>query len=504
MAEPRGAWAGALPHLCTPTVVRIVTAMTHPALGAPSAAHPEPSPPADPRRWVALALLCLAQFMLILDVTVVNVALPDISAGLHLDRTTLTWVVTSYTMCFAGLMLFGGRLADALGARRTFSAGLLVFTAASLAAGLAGNAGTLLGARMAQGAGAALLSPAALSLVTTTFHGPERNRALGVWAGIGGAGSAAGVLLGGALTSGPGWSWIFFVNVPVGVAVLVAVPGVVPARAPRQARLDVPGAVLATTGTGALVHGLVTAGDAGWGSARTLLSLGLAAVLYAAFAAVERASGAPLMDVAMLARRPVVAGAFLMLVATGVLISTFFLGSVYLQQVRGYSAIGTGLVFLPAALATGIGAHLAGRLVGVVGPRWVAAAGMAVAACGAAPLAGLGAGTRVWPLVAPATGVAALGVGAVFVTAIGTALALVGPGESGLASGVVNTFHEVGGSVGVAVVSTVAASGIERGASGGFGEAFFVLAVVAAAAALAATLLVPPGRVTLPEGPLAH
>ncbi|MEE4545346.1 DHA2 family efflux MFS transporter permease subunit [Streptomyces sp. V4-01] len=479
--------------------------MTESVLGPDRAPHhhqPEHAP--DRRRWAALALLCLAQFMLILDVTVVNVALPDIAADLRLDRTSLTWVVTSYTLCFGGLMLLGGRLADVLGARRTFLAGLCVFTAASLTAGLAGNAATLLAARTAQGVGAALLSPAALSLVTTAFQGRERDRALGVWAGIGGAGSAAGVLLGGALTSGPGWNWIFYVNVPVGLAVLALTPSFVPARAPRPDRVDVPGALLVTGGVGALIYGLVKAGDSDWSSAAVLLPLALAAVLAGAFAVVERASRRPLMDVRMLTRRPVVAGALLMLVATTLLIAGFFLGSVYLQQVRGYSALRTGAAFLPVAVATALGAHLAARLLAAVGARAVAAGDMAVAAAGLALPARLGGTTGVWTVLVPGLAFAAMGVGAVFVTAITTALALVRPEESGLASGVVNTFHEVGGSIGVAVVSTVAASGITRGLPVGFAHAFAVCAAAAAVTALAAPAVVPAGRPRLAGGMRAH
>ncbi|MEV6011058.1 MFS transporter [Streptomyces sp. NPDC051976] len=474
-----------------------------PALDAHHA-PPHDRPVAHRRRWTVLGLLCLAQFMLVLDVTVVNVALPDIAVDLGLGRATLTWVVTSYTLCFGGLMLLGGRLADVLGARRTLLAGLALFTAASLAAGLAGAAPTLLGARVAQGVGAALLSPSALSLVTTTFDGEERAKAFGVWAGIGGAGSAVGVLLGGALTSGPGWNWIFYVNVPVGAALLAVLPALVPARAPRPARVDLPGALLVTGGTAALIYGLVEAGDAGWGSMPTLLALTGAAVLYAAFAVVERTSRAPLMDLTMLTRRPVVAGAFLMLVATALLISAFFLASVYLQHVRGYSALRTGVAFLPVAVATAFGARFAGHLVGVLGARTTAVAGMAVAAAGIAPLTRLSAGTGVYTVVVPGLAVAALGVGAVFVTAVTTALAMVGHDEAGLASGVVNTFHEVGGSVGVAVASTVAATGIEHATPGGFARAFTVAAVAAALAALGAAALVPPGKPRMTGGGHFH
>ncbi|MGW6458269.1 MFS transporter [Streptomyces sp. NPDC055078] len=477
--------------------------MTHPTTHdphTPDGTHP----PADPRRWAALTLICVAQFMLVLDVTVVNVALPDMATDLDLGRATLTWVVTAYTLCFGGLMLLGGRLADALGARRTLLAGLLVFTAASLVTGLAQSAPALIGGRIAQGVGAALLSPAALAIVTTTFHGTERTKALGVWAAIGGTGSAVGVLLGGALTSGPGWQWIFYVNVPIGIVLLLAVPALVPARAPRPARLDAPGALLATAATGSLIYGLVRAGDSGWTDAVTLLTLIGSIALYAAFAAVERASRAPLMDLRMFTRRPVIAGSFLMLIATALLISFFFVGSVYLQHARGFSPLRTGLAFLPVAIGVGLGAHLGSRLVGRIGSRACAVGGMAVAAAGSVPLALLSETSRVYGTLVPGLVVASFGIGAVFVTATTTALAMVDHHEAGLASGVVNTFHEVGASVGVAVVSTVAAAGITRGALSGFTDAYTLLAVTAAVAAALSIALVPRGKPQLTGGPHVH
>ncbi|GLW47504.1 MFS transporter [Streptomyces sp. NBRC 14336] len=477
--------------------------MTHSTAGTPHAPL-RTAPPPDPRRWAALALVCLAQFMLILDVTVVNVALPDMAADLDLGREALTWAVTAYTLCFGGLMLLGGRLADALGARRTLLAGLAVFTAASLVAGLADSAPQLLGGRIAQGVGAALLSPSALSIVTTTFHGAERNKALGVWAAIGGSGAAAGVLVGGALTDGPGWQWVFYVNVPVGLLVMAALPAFVTARALQPARLDVPGALLVTGGTGALIYGLVEAGEAGWADSATLLPLAGAVVAYVLFAIAERAGQAPLMDLRMFTRRPVLAGAFLMLTATALLIAFFFLGSVYLQHLRGFSALKTGLFFLPVALATGIGAHLGSRLVGHIGSRTTAVAGMLIAAAGTAPLTRLSDTGNVYAVLLPGFAVASLGIGAVFVTATTTALAMVEHHEAGLASGVVNTFHEVGGSIGVAVVSTVAASGIERGTVGGFTDAFTVCAVAAAASAAVALGLVPRGKPQVTGGPHVH
>ncbi|MCX4671547.1 DHA2 family efflux MFS transporter permease subunit [Streptomyces sp. NBC_01381] len=478
--------------------------MTHPHPPPAAAHHTAPLPPMGRRPWTALTLLCLAQFMLVLDVTVVNVALPSMAADLDLGRTALTWVVTTYTLCFGGLMLLGGRLADVLGARRTLLTGLALFTVASLVTGLASDATTLLAGRTAQGIGAALLSPAALAIVTTSFHGSDRHRALGVWAAIGGAGAAFGVLLGGVLTDGPGWEWIFYVNVPIGAALLLALPAVVPARAPRPARLDVPGALLVTAGTGALIYGLVAAGDTGWSHPRTLIPVAVAAALYGVFVAVERVQRTPLIDLAVLRRRPVVVGSYLMLVATALLISLFFLGSVFLQEVRGHSALRTGVLFLPVAVATAVGAHLGGQFVGRVGARATAAVGLALAAAGTGLLTGVGPDGSTWAVVAPGMSVAALGLGSVFVAATTTALGFIDPEEAGVASGVVNTFHEVGGSVGVAVVSTVAASGIEGGTSGGFANAFLVCAIVAAVSTATTFVFVPRGKPQMTGGPHAH
>ncbi|MQY06869.1 MFS transporter [Actinomadura macrotermitis] len=457
---------------------------------------------ADPRRWAALALVCVAQFMLVLDVTVVNVALPELGAELRLGRTGLTWAVTVYTLFFGGLMLLGGRLADAFGARRMLTAGLVVFTGASLAAGLAQGEVSLLAARAVQGVGAAMLSPAALSTVTASFHGGERNKALAVWAGLGGIGFAAGVLIGGLLTAGPGWRWVFFVNVPVGLAVLAALPAFVRAGEPsRERRLDVLGALAVTAATASFIYGMTHAGDEGWGAGETVLPLVGALALYAVFGWVERTVRFPLMHVGMLTRRPVAAGAFLMLVASGLLISLFFLGSLYLQHARGAGALRTGLLFLPAALATGAGAHVAGRLVGTAGTRPVAVGGLVLVAAGAALLTGLPADG----VLLPGLVVAAAGVGPVFVAATTSALGHAGHGEAGLAAGMINTCHELGAASGVAVASTVAAAGLAEAPSvGGFTDAFAVFAAVAAVAAVLAAGLVPAGKPELPGGPHVH
>lgn len=451
----------------------------------------------NPRRWSALVLLCLAQFMLILDVTVVNVALPSIGDDLMISRSQLTWVVTAYVLAFGGLMLLGGRLADVVGRRRILLAGLALFTVSSLICGLAGDGLLLVAGRASQGVGAALLSPAALSIITTSFHGNERNRALGVWAVIGGSGAAVGVLIGGLLTAGPGWEWIFFVNVPVGLAVLLTVPAVVPADPPRQAgRLDVPGALLGTAAAVLLVYGLVEAGDSGWTAPQTLVPIAAAAVLGGAFVAVERAVRNPLIRVELLRQRSVVAGTFVMLVASGLMLSLFFLSSVYLQGVRGFDAVATGLTFLPAAVAITVGAHLASRLIGRVGARAVAAAALAVTALGIGLLSRLDAQSDVITEFLPGYVLAALGLGPAFVVATTTALSRVPHDQAGLASGIVSTSHEIGGAIGVAVMSAVAAGSIVTGMhdAGGFADAFTVGAVTAGVAALAALRLVPPGR----------
>jgi Major Facilitator Superfamily len=369
-----------------------------------------------PSRWVALALLASAQLMLVLDVTVVNVALPDIGVALHLQRGELPWVMTIYTVFFGGLMLLGGRLADLFGARRMTLGGLALFTAASLLCGLSGNAATLLAGRSMQGLGAALMSPAALAAVMTLFTGASRGKALGVWSALAGVGSALGVVLGGVLTSEAGWRWVFTINVPIGVALLIAIPLVVPARPPSEAAersLDVPGAALVTAGTAAAIYGLINVGSHGWAAASTLVPILLAVAIWTVFARPGRRVRRPLLAVGLLRRRAVLAGSFLMLAATGLLVGGLFLGSFALQQAHGYSALHMGLVFLPAAVAIIAGAQAGTRVLTRVNARIVAVTGLALAAAGYAVAAG-------WTqpaLIVTGLGVAALGIGATFVTA---------------------------------------------------------------------------------------
>src|SRR5215216_3058484 len=456
----------------------------------------KPHESADPRRWKALAVLSLAQLMLILDLTVVNVALPNLGADLDLSRTAFTWAVSAYTLFFGGLMLLGGRFADVFGSRPVMLTGLVIFTLASLASGLAQNETLLIGGRIGQGIGAALLSPAALSTITSIFHGEERNKALSVWASLGGVGFTAGVLIGGILTSGPGWRWVFFINVPVGIVLLAAIRAVVPLRRPdRAGRIDVLGAVTVTGATGSFIYGMINAGDEGWADLKTLLPIAAAIVLYAVFVVVERTVRNPLMHPSLLSRRPIAAGAFLMLVANGVLIAGLFLGSQYLQHFRGLSALETGLFFLPPALATMIGAIAAGRLVGRIGTRPVAVVGLILVAIGNALLIGLSAAGNVYVEALSGVVVFALGGGPLFVCATTSALGRAGQHEAGVVSGVVYTFHELGAAIFVALASTVAAAGLTRTPSiDGFTDAFIVFTIAAAVAAVLSLRLVPSGK----------
>ena len=457
-----------------------------PAVAAPQ--RPAAAAPA-PRRGLALGLLCLAQFMLVLDVTVLNVALPQISQAIGLDGRGAAWAIATYAVAFGGFLLLGGRLADVFGSRRMILIGLAVFTAASLAAGFADSPAALLAARATQGLGAALLSPAALSTVVQLFGGPLRNRALAVWAAVGASGAAVGVLLGGLLVGGPGWRWIFYINVPIGVFVALTLPLVVPAlRSGVRGRVDVAGAVLATLGMAALVAAIGADIEPGlaWGAAA------LAVVALVAFAAVERRTAEPLVALAVFTRRSLLAGVFLMLVATGLLMGGFFLLSFLLQAGLGWTATSTGVAFLPIALGAVIGAHLAGGLIGRLGAPVVTPLALLLAAGGfwvaAANPSSVG-------ILIAAVSVVTVGAGATLVCATTTALATAGDAESGVLSAVVSTFHELGAAVGAAVFSGIAAASlVVAGPSDGYTRAFAVAAVVAVVGAAVGHLLVPAGQ----------
>ena len=438
-------------------------------------------------RWRMLAFLGIAQLMLIVDVTVVALALPQMGADLDLSRGTLTWVVSIYALVFGGLMLLGGKAADVFGSRRIVLIGLAVFTIASLLTGFATDPTTLLAGRALQGLGAAAMSPAALSVIARIFQGAELAKALGVWSALGGAGAAIGVLLGGLLTSGPGWSWVFWVNVPIGAVLLVALARTVPALPGAGGRLDLLGAALVTLSTAAVIYGLAAAGDAGWFSFATLLPILAGALGYTLFAWRQRTARAPLIDLGMLTRRPVVAGLGLIFVATALMIAVFFLGSFIFQRVHGFTALETGLVFIPVALGSIAGAQLGGRAIGRFGVRAVAVAGLAIAALGMATAAGIASMT----VLVIAMSIASLGTGMAFVASAASTFSAVAPHEAGVGSGVLSTFHEFGAATGVSAVSSVVAAALTGGSLTAYNSGFWFASAVAAVAAVLAVAVLP-------------
>jgi EmrB/QacA subfamily drug resistance transporter len=448
------------------------------------------------RPWSVMVLLSVAQFMVILDATVVNVALPSIARSLGLAAGGLQWVVTAYVLASGGLVLLGGRAADVAGRRRIFLAGLTVFTAASLASGLAPTAGALIAARAGQGLGAALLSPAALSIITTSYAGAQRATALGVWGALGGAGAAVGVLAGGVLTTWLGWRSVFLVNVPVGVVAGVTSLHLVPRHEPRRGfgrKLDLAGAALAVAGLVTLCYALASAPAHGWGSARTLLLLGLAVVLLAAFAVVERSVPRPLVPAQLWRTRSLVAGVLVMLGATGILVGTFFLNSLYLQEVQHASALRVGLEFLPLALVIGASAHLGSRLLPRAGARVLIVAGLLVMGAGALLLTGVSARSGYLTGFLPGLLVVGTGTGLVLPATAIAAMNDIAEDRAGVASGLMTTAHEIGAALGVAVFSAVAVA-TSGGIAAGYRNGFTVAAAVAGGLAVAAAVLVPAVR----------
>jgi EmrB/QacA subfamily drug resistance transporter len=413
------------------------------------------------RRWIALGLLCMAQFVVVLDAAIVNVALPSIGEDLAFSQENLSWVVNAYVLTFGGFLLLGGRLADLLGRRRVFMFGLVLFALASLAGGFATSEGWLIGARAVQGLGAAILSPAALSIVTTTFRdGAERNKALGAWGAVAGSGGAAGVLLGGVLTEYLGWEWVLWVNVPIGiVAALIAPSLVAESRSESLTRaFDFGGAFTVTAGLSVLVYALVDATDVGWGSTQTIVLLAVAVALIAAFVAIERRSDAPLVPFGIFRLRTLT-GANVVGVLTGAsLFSMFFFISLYMQQVLGYSAIKAGLSYLPLALTIILAAAVASQLVTRVGFKPVLATGMLFIAAGLVWFSQVSVGGGFASDILGPSLLAAAGLGLAFVPQTIAAVSGVAAREAGLASGLINTSQQVGGALGLAVLATVANS----------------------------------------------
>lgn len=454
-------------------------------------------------RWL-LPVLLVAQLMVILDITAVNIALPHIAADLRLSGSTISWTITSYSLIFGSLLLLGGRAADLLGRRRIFVTGLSVFTASSFASALAGSAASLFAARAGQGLGAAMLSPAALSIITSTFNGAQRAKALAAWGAVGGAGAAVGVLVGGILTELSDWRTIFYVNLPVAAALLVASLRLVPAdtRKPRLRGLDLPGAALATTSLAAIVYGITQADSAGWTSFQThLCGLGGLAGL-AAFAVYELHVDAPLLRVDRIADRAVGGGLVLMLAAAGSIFGLFLLCSLYLQNVLGLGPLATGLAFVPLAVAAGIGAHGAGHVIARHGVRGPLAGAFAVAAVGMTLLSRVGESGSYLRDVLPGMLVAGVGLGVAVVSVSMAILAGARQEEAGMISGLNSTGHEIGGTLGIAIFSTIAASGggiLGPQAASGIGNAFLVAALVATLAGLVAVAVLPRAQHFLPR-----
>jgi EmrB/QacA subfamily drug resistance transporter len=461
----------------------------------------------DPRRWIVLALVVAAQFMVVLDVAIVNVALPSIKNDLHFSQESLQWVITSYSILFGGVLLLGGRLADLLGRRRLFMAGLLLFTVSSLLDGLAWSEGSLIAFRSAQGLGAALLSPAALSILTTTFReGRERNLALGIWGAASGSGGAAGVLLGGALTSSLSWSWIFYINVPVGLIVLALTPWLLrESRAGLASRhLDLPGAISITSGLMLLVYAMTRAAQHGWGTGETIALFAASAALLVAFVLIELRSKAPLLPMRMFRLRTLTGSNVAGLLLGAAVFSQFFVLTLYMQQVLHYSALKTGVAYVALTLAiiifSGVSQALALRL----GVRRVLPLGMALTAVGLVLYAQLPAhGHYFWDIF-PAFLISGIGLALAFVPMTIGALTGVEQKDAGVASGLINTGQQVGGAIGVAAATTIATTytahyvSSHAGATAfsgaalthGFSIAFYALAAVAAIGAVLSAAII--------------
>jgi EmrB/QacA subfamily drug resistance transporter len=414
--------------------------------------------PQDERKWLALILLCAVQFMVVLDVSIVNVALPTIQKALNFTDANLQWVVSAYTLTFGGFLMLGSRVADLLGRKRLFMAGLVLFSAASLACGLSNTDSQLIGFRAIQGLGAAIIAPASLSLLTTTFaEGEERNKALGIWGAIAGAGGAVGVLLGGILTDKVGWEWIFFLNVPIGLAVIAGGLRVLHESKVEMddASLDIAGAITVTAGLTALVYGLVSTDTHSWTSSLVLGSLALSAVLLGIFVAIELRAKAPVLPFSIFRNRSLTGANIVGLLLGASIFSMFFLLSLYMQQVLGYSALKAGLAYLLVAGVIILAAGASQALVTRIGVRTVLIAGMALTIAGLLWFSQVSVGGSYQVNLVPGFILAGLGLGFSFVPVQIASLVGVSHDEAGIASGLINTSQQVGGALGVAILSTI-------------------------------------------------
>jgi EmrB/QacA subfamily drug resistance transporter len=457
-----------------------------------------------------LLVLCVAQLMVILDITAVNVAMPQMAKGLGIAGGDVGWTITSYSLVFGSLLLLGGRFADVLGRRRMFLAGLGVFVLASVVAAASGSAAMLFAARAAQGLGAAILSTAALSILMSTFReGTPRAHALAAWGAVGGAGAAVGVLVGGVLTELVGWQAIFLINLPIGLALAIASRKLIPAdeSEPRWRGLDLRGAALATGSLGALVFALSQAADIGWTSTQTIAVGGAGVAGLLAFAIVELRTTAPLLRIDRLADRAVGGGFLMMLSAAAALFGTFLLVSLYMQNVLGAGPLQTGVAFLPLALALAGGVHVGNHVLAHAGVRVPMAAGFAATAGGMLMLSTVGAHGSYLSDVLPGMLVAGIGLGIVLVCVSVSVMTGARDEETGMLSGLNTTGHEIGGSIGIAVLATIAAGSAGADApialSQGIGDAFLAVSGLAATAGVIALVILPSAAIFLPKLRLA-
>jgi EmrB/QacA subfamily drug resistance transporter len=478
-----------------PIGLRICKAIRPPMHSRPT--HPEAST-ATRQPWTILVLLAVAQFMVILDITVVNVALPSISRDLSFAAGDLQWVVTAYVLLSGGLLLLGGRIADMLGRRSVFLAGLALFTAASLTSGLAQSPGMLIASRAAQGLGAAMLSPGALSLVTATYAGAQRTRALSTWGGIAAAGSVIGMVIGGMLTAWLSWRWVFFINVPIGLVTLPLVRHLVPASPGTGGlrSLDGAGAVVLVGGLVALVYGIEGTSTHGWGSARTLGVFAASALLLASFIAIERVASRPLVPLSTWRNRSLSSGVALMFGATAFMVGLIYLSSLFMQGSLGMSALEAGLAFVPLSITIGVVAHLAPQVLRAVGTKAALGTALLVAAGGGVLLAGAPADALYVTDLLPGFILTGIGLGLGFVTIQVAAMSDVSDANAGLASGVFTTGHEIGAAFGVAALSAIAggtgSGAVERlGSVAGFGDGITAAALAAAVMAGLAAFAIP-------------
>jgi EmrB/QacA subfamily drug resistance transporter len=470
--------------------------VTHPAVGAE-----------DRRRWIALAVIVTAQFMVVLDIAIVNVALPSIKTDLHFSQESLQWVITAYSIFFGGFLMLGGRLADLLGRRRLLMAGLLLFTVSSLLNGLAWSEGSLIAFRCLQGLGAAMLSPAALSILMTTFReGRERNLALGIWGAVAGSGGAAGVLLGGVLTSAFSWPWIFFVNVPVGVAAFAISPWLL-----RESRADLPdryfdlaGAATITAGLMLLVYGMTRATQHGWGAPETIGLLAASAVLIVSFFLIESRSREPLLPLRILRLRTLAGSNLSALITTGAVFSQFFLLTLYMQQVLHYSALKTGVAYIGLTLTTIALSTLSQGLVTRFGVRRVLPVGLTLVAVALVLYAQMPVHGHYFRNLLPGFIISGVGLAFTFIPVSIGALTGVRDADAGIASGLISTTQQIGGAIGVAAATTIATTSTDSYVHShslattlngsalvhGFQVAFYVLAAAAAVGAVVAALVI--------------